>query len=323
MIKAELQMTSKRMAIKIASLVASLIFPLKILQAQDLAPRAYVITPLRSNAATFTYTFNDGSILFDGAVPITGATARISLPVFSYYHSFNFFGRSANIAVFLPYAVGHFRGRVLGAETYAYRSGLLDTSYRISVNLKGGPALLPQDFSKWRQKRLLGASLRVVAPTGQYDPTKLINWGSNRWAFKPELGYSERWGHWIVDLYGGIWLFTKNPEFFSHNAYYPGTRVQTQKPIGSVEAHLSYDVKPRLWVSLDGNFWYGGRTSLNGIENPVTRQTSSRMGLTGSVPLTRHQSVKFSYSFGAYIGFGGNYTNLSAAWQYSWIGRPN
>jgi Putative MetA-pathway of phenol degradation len=316
-------MASKRSFFRLVLSVAALISPLCSLNAQDLAPRAYVITPMRSNAITMTYAFNDGSLLFDGAVPITGATARLSLPVFSIYHSFNFFGRSANIAAFVPYGVGHFRGRVLGAEAYAYRSGLLDTAYRLSVNLKGGPALPLQDFRKWHQKTIIGVSLRVVAPTGQYDPAKLINWGSNRWAFKPELGYSERWGNWIFDLYGGVWFFTKNPEFFSRNAYNPGINVQTQKPIGSIEGHLSYDVKPRLWFSFDGNFWYGGRTSLNGVENPLTRQTSSRMGLTGSVPLNRHQSLKFSYSFGAYIGFGGDYLNVSAAWQYSWFGRPN
>ena len=48
-----------------------------------------------------------------------------------------------------------------------------------------------------------GVSIRVVAPTGQYDPAKLINYGSNRWAFKPEIGLSQRRGHWVVDTYGG------------------------------------------------------------------------------------------------------------------------
>ena len=28
-----------------------------------------------------------------------------------------------------------------------------------------------QKFIKWKQKVLLGASLKVIAPTGQYDPT--------------------------------------------------------------------------------------------------------------------------------------------------------
>jgi hypothetical protein len=57
----------------------------------------------------------------------------------------------------------------------------------------------------------LAAAVKVVVPTGQYDPTKLINNGSNRWAFKPELGYSERWGHWLLDAYGGAWFFTTKP----------------------------------------------------------------------------------------------------------------
>ncbi len=41
------------------------------------------------------------------------------------------------------------------------------------------PAMERAEFAKWRQTTLLGASLRIVAPTGQYDPTKLINWGTN------------------------------------------------------------------------------------------------------------------------------------------------
>lgn len=82
-------------------------------------------------------------------------------------------------------------------------------------------------------------------------------------------------------------------------------------------------MKPRLWFSLDGNFWFGGRTSLNGVENPSTVQKDSRIGGTASIPMSKHQSVKFSYSHGAYVSFGGNYHNVSAAWQYSWLGKPN
>ena len=70
-------------------------------------------------------------------------------------------------------------------------------------------------------------------------------------------------------------------------------------------------------MSLDGNFWYGGKTSVNGVENAATLQKNSRVGITASFPLTRHQSVKVSYAQGAYIRFGGDYRILSAAWQYS------
>ncbi len=290
--------------------------------AQDLAPRAYVITPVRSNAVTLTYALFDGELLFDGTVPITGATARASVSLISFTHSLGFLGRSSNFSVSLPYGVGNFRGRVVGAETNAYRSGLFDSSYRFSVNLIGGRAMELGEFRKWTQKTLVGFSIRMTAPTGQYDPTKLVNYGSNRWAFKPELGVSRRWGHWIVDTYAGVWLYTTNHEFFSRNQYSPGVTVQKQDPIVAFEGHLSYDVKPRLWASLDGNFWYGGRTSLNGIQNPSTLQKNSRIGGTVSVPISKRQSLKFSYNRGAYVRFGGSYDNVSVGWQYSWLGGP-
>ena len=169
---------------------------------------------------------------------------------------------------------------------------------------------------KWHQKLLIGASIKVVAPTGQYDPTKLINYGANRWAFKPEIGVSRRWGHWLLDAYGGIWFFTTNHEYF------PGKVTQTESPIGSFEGHISYDVKPRLWVSFDANFWTGGTTTLNGVENSLTHQKNSRIGGTVSLPVTKHQALKVSYNKGAYIRFGGNYNNVSVGWQYSWVGKP-
>ncbi|HTT23298.1 MAG TPA: transporter [Candidatus Sulfotelmatobacter sp.] len=291
--------------------------------AQDLAPRAYLITPVHSNAAVFAYSFLDGNLVFDNAVPITGATARVSIPVFTYYHSLSFFGRSANVTASLPYGVGNVRGNVLDQETTAYRSGLFDAVFRFSVNVMGGPAMNVADFRKWRQKTIMGVSLRVVTPTGQYDPTKLINYGANRWGFKPEFGLSRRWGYWVLDAYSGVWFYTTNHDFFSRNQFSPGTNMQKQNSIFAFEGHLSYDVKPRLWASLDGNFWVGGRTRINGVESPNSLQENSRIGGTVSVPVNKHQSLKFSYNRGAYIRYGGNFNNISVGWQYSWLGRPN
>ncbi len=293
------------------------------LAAQDLSPRAYVITPIHGNAITVTYAYYGGSLLLDGIAPITGARASISTPTTTLYHALNFLGRSANLTASLPYGVGTFKGTAFGAEQHAYRSGLLDSVYRFSVNLKGGPAMTAEEIRKWRQKTIVGVSLKVVAPTGQYDPTKLINWGANRWAFKPEVGYSHRWNHWVLDGYGAVWFYTTNSEYFSHNVYFPGTQSQSEKPVAAFEGHLSYDFKPRLWISLDGNYWHGGEMSLNGVPNSKTIQNSSRIGVTLAVPLAKHQTLKFSYNNGAYINYGGDYQNISVGWQYSWLGRPN
>jgi len=290
-------------------------------RAQDLSPRAYVITPLGSNAITLSYSYNSGDLQFEGAVPITDATGKFSVPVLAYYRSFGLFGRSANVLAAVPYGVGTFEGTVLGEQHSIYRSGLVDAQFRFSVNLLGGPAMtLPEIIQKkWRQKSLLGVSLKVVAPTGQYDPTKLINLGANRWRFKPEIGYSRAFGRFLLDGYASAWFFTRNPEFFSNNQYVTGTQVQTQSPIAAAELHLSYDVRPRYWVSLDANFWNGGKTSINGVENPVTLQRSSRVGVTASFPVTRHGAAKVSYAQGAYIRFGGDFRIVSVAWQYSWL----
>jgi len=302
----------------VSALLASIVGAVPQLSAQDLAPRAYVITAVHSNAITITWAFYDGGLNFNGTIPVTNATGTYYVSIFSYYHSLNFFGRSANITASLPYGVGTFHGDVSEQARSVYRSGLLDSSFRFSVNLMGGPAMQPKEYAKWKQKRLLGVSLKMVAPTGQYSGTKLVNWGSNRWAFKPELGYSERWGHWVLDGYAGVWLYTTNPASYDG----PGTKPQNEAPIGALEGHLSYDVKPRLWLSLDANFWSGGITSLSGIQNLATKQTGSRIGGTASFPISKHQSIKVSYSNGTYIIFGGNYQNVSVAWQYSWLGRP-
>jgi hypothetical protein len=311
-----------RLAYILVWLLAVVAVSPQLLCAQDLAPRAYVITPLHANALTLTYGFYDGSLLFNGVVPISNAKGKYNVPVFSLYHSFKMFGHFANVTASLPYGIGNFTGDFKLVPQGIYRSGLVDSTYRLAVNLKGGPPMPPAEFHKWHQKTLIGVSLKVVAPTGQYDETKLINWGANRWVFKPELGYSERWGKIVLDAYGGVAFFTTNPNYFDHNIFVPGTQEQSQRPIGTFEGHLSYDWKLRTWVSLDGNFWFGGTTSLSGVANPETRQTGSRVGVTGSYKLDKHQSIKMSYSNGAYIRIGGDYQSVSFAWQYSWIGRP-
>ena len=307
---------------KLALSAAMGLCSLHVLSAQDLRPRAYVITPIHSNAVILGYAFNDGSIFFGTVLPITDGSGRYSVPNFTYYHSLSFFKRSANITATLPYVVGTFKGEVNESEQQIYRSGMADSIFRCSVNLLGGPALPPKNFIKWKQKTLLGASVEVVAPTGQYYSSHLINPGSNRWAFKPEIGYSGRWKNWILDAYGGAWLFTANNNYLTGSEFSNRQNTLTEAPVGSLEMHLSYDIKPRLWASVDGNYWYGGKTTVNGVIKVGTLQANSRIGGTISVPFTRHQSVKFSYSDGDLARIGGTFQTVSFAWQYSWLGRP-
>jgi hypothetical protein len=286
-----------------------------MLTAQELVPRAYVITPVRSNAITISTAFSSGDLAFDPSVPIEGAKGRFAVPVLSAFHSFGLFGRSANVVVAMPYAVGNFHGVAAGTFTDVYRSGLVDSRVRFAINLKGGPAMRLEEYVKWKERTLIGASVNLVVPTGQNDPARVVNPGTNRWAIKSEVAVARRRDRWVLEGYAGVWWFGANHSFF------PGNAVRTQRPMTAFETHLGYYLRPRLWASLDGNFWIGGRSAVNGVEKQDL-QTSSRVGATVSVPVNRHQSFKFSYNQGAYVSVGGNFKTISAAWQYSWITRP-
>jgi hypothetical protein len=290
--------------------------------AQELTPRAYFPAPVSSNAVIVTYALSAGDVVFDPTLPVSDSTGTIHGVAVSYYHAFNFFGRSANLAATLPFAAGEVRGEVSGNETEVYRAGMGDTVARLAVNLRGGPARSPLEFAKSGPIRsVLGASLKVIVPTGQYDHTRLINLGTNRWAFKPELGYARRVIRLIVEAYGGVWLFTTNDDFLASNDAARGDR-RTQAPIGALEFHVSYDVNPRLWVSADFDYWYGGRISVNGEQHAPTLQENSRVGLTASVPVRGRQSLKISYSDSLVVRFGSKFKILSVGWQYSWFGLP-
>src|SRR5436853_7191975 len=91
--------------------------------AQDLAPRAYVITPIHSNAITLTYSFFDGSLVFEGTIPITGAQARVNVTIFNYSHSLKLFGRTANFAGSLLSCIGRLWGTVVRGHSLACQYG--------------------------------------------------------------------------------------------------------------------------------------------------------------------------------------------------------
>ncbi|HSE41399.1 MAG TPA: transporter, partial [Acidobacteriota bacterium] len=193
---------------------AILLFIIAILSdsawAQELEPRAYQPAPIGLNAFTFSYTHSTGDILFEPSFPAEDVQANLHLESAGYYHTFDFFGRFANVSVGVPYAAGHLNGRVEGISREIYRSGLGDIRTRFAMSLKGTPAMTMAEFIKHHRKTNIGVSLVVSAPTGQYDPKKVINVGQNRWAFKPEVGLSKFYKKWQMDVYGGVWFFSAN-----------------------------------------------------------------------------------------------------------------
>jgi hypothetical protein len=280
-------------------------------RAQELEPRAYSPNPTGANFVVLGYGHSKGDVVFDASLPVQNVEAKINTTSLLYGRTFGVLGRSASAGVALPYVWGSIEGEVAESFRRITRSGLADLRLRLAVNLVGGPAIGPRDFASRRPATTLGASLSLVAPTGQYDPAKLINLGSNRWSWKPELGLSHPRGRWVFELYGGAWFFTDNDNF------YGGSRRE-QQPIGTLQGHVGYTFKPRLWLAGDATLYSGGRSTVDGVRKDDL-QRNSRLGLTLALPVGRRHSIKFAWATGFTTRIGGDFDTLAVAWQYLWL----
>jgi hypothetical protein len=169
------------------------------------------------------------------------------------------------------------------------------------------------EFARRKPQTTVGASLTISAPTGEYHRELLINVGTNRWAFKPEIGISYPRGPWTLEATAGTWFFEDNDDFF-------GGRHREQDPLLSLQGHVGYTFKPRLWLAFNTTYYRGGRTTVDGDQKD-DRQSNSRYGLTLSVPLGRSQALKFHWNDGATTRIGSDFTTYGILWQYTHIGK--
>jgi hypothetical protein len=267
--------------------------------------------PINTNVFISGISYSTGDVITDPAVPVTDFKARVTTPSLGFIRSFGMLHRMASVFVALPYTCASASGLLNGQPQSVTRSGLSDARVRMTLLLRGGKARTLTEFKNANLKQtILGVSLTAIIPTGQYFPDKLINLGVNRWAFKPEFAFSQPVGKWLVDIYTAVWMFTDNKSF------YPGTATRAQNPIGTIQAHLSYNINLRTWIGMNTTFYTGGNSRINGMEN-ADRQENSRIGLTIVLPAGKWSAFKLAASTGAIINFGADFTMLSAGWQRS------
>jgi hypothetical protein len=280
-------------------------------RAQQLEPRAYSPAPIGLNFLGLGSLYSSGGVVTDPSIPIQNIDAEVTSVVPYYARTFGLFGRLASVTAVFPYAWATVRGDVNAVSNSVDRAGLLDPQFRFAINLLGGPALSPKEFSQREPQATLGASLSVVAPLGQYDPAKLINLGTNRWAYKPELGFSQPAGKWIFEVYAGVWLFQTNDNFF-------GGQVREQHSLASYQAHVVYTFRQNLWAAVDYTYYSGGSTVVDG-RAMNDRQGNSRGGMTVSLPVSKEQTVKLSWAQGVSTRIGSSFETFSLTWQYFWL----
>lgn len=286
-----------------------LFFPLTGL-AQELSPRIHWPAPVGTQVATIGYSYTSGDVIPDRSLPITGVDSKIHAMHFGYRKTLGFLGRTTNLIVEIPYIDGNTKGehQEIGILQRNYQ-GAGDLGATLSINLIGAPAMTGQEFQKIRENpgSFLGASLKLVAPTGKYNPKRLINVGANRWAMKTELGYIASLNQrWLLEMSLGAWFFADNNDFLGV--------TKKQKPVVTVQGHLIHRFKPGFWMSLDVNYYEGGRSTIGKLSlNDLQRD--SKIGMTLVFPFAGKHAIKLNLSKGSISDSQEDFTSFSLSHQ--------
>jgi len=278
--------------------------------AQELSPRANWPAPKGTKVAFVGYQYSFGDVLTDRSLPITGLDSQIHVGFLGYLQTFSLFNRTTNLIIELPYTSATTTGIILAPdeETLARRdmAGIADIGVTFAINLIGAPSMDIKEFQELRNnpRQILGVSLKILVPTGAYEEDKLINISSNRWAFKPKLGYMiPLTQKWLVELDLAMWIFTDNDEFLG--------KTRKQDPIFASEFHLVRRFKPGFWAAIDVNYFRGGRSNL--VDQDLQR--NSKIGCTIAYPFAGRHTLKGGFSMGVVTETGDNFKTFTLSYN--------
>jgi hypothetical protein len=280
-------------------------------RAQFTDPRNYENTPVGINQLELAYSYAHSNASIDTSLLVAGAKLNLNEGMIDYTRYFGLLHHLAWIKGSFP--VAGLGGSVEGTSLHSSISGGGDSNYEMAVLLKGGPALSADEFANYKPTTTVGVSLGVTAPTGQYDPNRVLNLGADRWAFKPEIGVSHPFGpeqKWVADVYG-------NAEFYTDNTSYHGTQILSQDPLPGLEGHISYSFRESLWASLDTRYSSRGDTFLNHVYQN-DRQQNLTLGSELHLSLNSRNSLVFVFAKAVVHHNGPTLTGFTVRYDYSW-----
>jgi len=282
-------------------------------RAQNLDPRSFVNTPVGINFLIAGYGYSTGNVLFDPAVALENAELTIQGPTGGYARALDLWGLSGKFDAALGWACANGHADMNGVTVSRDVCGLTDPTAHVSVNFVGAPALTLRQYPAYKQDILVGAGFRVTAPLGQYDPARLVNIGTNRWAFKSDIGVSKQAGRLTMEFLGAITFYTTNTDFF-------GGHTNSQDPLYSAQVNVIYTFRSGIWGGLGGIYYAGGATRTDGGP-PSTQQENTRGGAVLVFPFGRHNSVKAYWTTGVWTRTGSDFDTIVVSWIHLWGGK--
>ena len=291
--------------------LASLLAPSGV-RAQDIEPRKWSDTPVGVKFLILGYAYTQGGIAFDPSLPVSNPHLQTNTGALAFARSLDLWGLSGKFNASVPYSwlsgSADYRGELVQRTV----NGFGNPEFELSVNLYGAPAVGMKDFASYKQDWIVGAALKVSAPSGQYDDTRLVNIATHRWFFKPSLGVSKAVGPWILESTAAVTVYTDNPDFY-------GDTTRSQAPLYSIQGHVIRSFSHGIWASVDATYYEGGRSTINETLNNDLQQ-NWRVGATLALPVNRRNSIKLAASDGVSARTGDSYKQYAVAWQYRWGG---
>ena len=274
-------------------------------------PRTYANTPVGVNQVELDYAHATADDSIDPSLVIGGAHLEVNEATVTYSRTFGIMGRSSWIQASLPFA--YVSGSIAGTGLSGSAAGTGDASLQLTTLLLGGPALSVTDFGKYVPTTTVGMSLTVSGPSGQYDPNRVLNLGSDRWSFKPEIAISHPFGpeqKWVLDGYFYTYFFTDNTE-------YHGKEILRQEPLRGFEVHISYNITPDLWTSLDANYAFRGTTFVDGVDQNDAQKNLS-LGTETNWNINSRNTIAFSFAKSVVHVNAPIFTEMALKYFHSW-----
>ena len=257
-------------------------------------PRFYWKTLSGANAVPVIYNSISGNTNpFDPAhIVAPGANIDATLAIGGYARTFTLFDRAALAAVLLP--MGRISGQVTAGALSANQAarGFGDPTFELDVNLIGPPAQKNLvDVVRYEPGFSLDLILDLAVPIGEYDNSRSLNLGQNRWYGRVGAPIVWQLGAWVpgrrttLEFLPAVWLFGTNDDFV-------GQTLETD-PMFQVDAHLTRDFTDRLWGSLDSVWYTGGKASVDGVEGEELDNLG--VGLTLGYQINDSLGLTFGY----------------------------
>jgi hypothetical protein len=243
-----------------ALFLLTLLWGAPLAHAQDDGARVYQLQPVGSRTFTAFVVVKRGNEAPEPGSFTPGVDTEANLSVFRYVETFDVAGRAFSPFVIVP--VGE-----VEATGSPRSSGFGDAQIGATLGLIGAPALRREAYDVFEPSVVVSLFGRVFFPTGDYSGSQPVNLGSNRTAFQVGLPTTFAWGRSFRDpslttleVFPTVTFYGDNTEPFAGSQ-------NSKAPLFTVEAHLTHNLSPRVWLSADMLYRDGGETSTDEVED--------------------------------------------------------